>query len=134
MHNVFVYGSLKQGFHNNTLLKTQKFIGKFSTAKAIYQMLHLGIYPGVTRQGSSYIEGELYQVSDSCLDHLDELEDNGKIYKRELIELNNYPDPCWTYLLINEDIVFPETQKKFHVYAKESCPLYKIMSWELDNK
>src|SRR5690242_7144452 len=136
MHNVFVYGSLKQGFSNHTLLQGQKFIGNFMTAEAIYSMQHLGIYPGITRQGNQYIQGELYKVNDACLMQLDALEDNGKTYQRELLKRANYAEPCWMYFLLNHTSLFPETEddlQKFRVSFAPHDSALQIAVWQQNN-
>ncbi len=131
MYNVFVYGSLKQGFHNHKILQAQEFIGRFRTAQASYHMQHLGVYPGVTHQGNSYIQGELYKVNDECLVLLDELEENGKVYQRELIEIADYPERCWMYFLVKQDVAFSEGQNKFQINAERSAS-HQILAWEVD--
>jgi gamma-glutamylcyclotransferase (GGCT)/AIG2-like uncharacterized protein YtfP len=68
MHNVVVYGSLRQGFGNHGLLTRHKarFVG-FVMTPPEYTMLHLGGFPGLIRSGETAIKCELYEVSDRCL-------------------------------------------------------------------
>jgi gamma-glutamylcyclotransferase (GGCT)/AIG2-like uncharacterized protein YtfP len=75
MHTIFIYGSLKRGFHNHRCLSGQKFLGEASTVPA-YRLLSLVGYPGmieVERRGRS-IQGEVWKVDAACKARLDELE------------------------------------------------------------
>ncbi len=75
-HNIFVYGSLKRGFNNHSLLANQQFVAHAST-QSRYKLYYLGSFPGmieVTENGCS-IEGEIWCVDSTSLVHLDQLED-----------------------------------------------------------
>lgn len=115
MFKVFVYGSLKRNFPNHHLLIGQTYLGTFVTEQAIYEMKNFGIYPGVVSTGNKSVRGELYEVDHECLRNLDELEENGKIYQRKLVQLTHYPEPCWMYFLIKKSPVFKETNEQFQV-------------------
>lgn len=108
MHRVFVYGSLKQGYHNNSLLRNDRFIGTRLTLDNTYVMRSLGSFPGVMRSYNNMhcgpISGELYEVSDYTLNRLDILESNGHFYNRELITLREENDPAWIYMLIPDQL------------------------------
>lgn len=81
-HNIFVYGTLRSGFHNNYLLDGAKLIGKGKT-KTKMAMFLSGI-PYVNRSQEKYqIVGEVYEVDDSTLKRLDRLEEHPDWYKRE---------------------------------------------------
>jgi gamma-glutamylaminecyclotransferase len=81
-HNIFVYGTLRSGFHNNYLLMNAKLIGKGKT-KTKMAMFISGI-PYVNRSSPEYqIVGEVYSVDDSTLKRLDSLEGHPDWYKRE---------------------------------------------------
>lgn len=73
--NVFVYGTLKQGFCNNFYLRRGKFLGKTRTAPefCLYQNDY---YPMLveTHHKPRAIEGELYRVSNRAVERLDRLE------------------------------------------------------------
>ena len=86
---IFVYGSLKRVFHNESLLYNAKSLGKVKTVK-IYPLivtknLH---YPYLVKEeGKGYeIIGELYRVKKNELEKLDQFE--GKEFKREKIRIN----------------------------------------------
>lgn len=122
-HLVFVYGSLKAGFHNASLLRTATMVGKAVTVSRYYTMLSTGNFPvvmhthdaRVSKRGS--VTGELYEVDDATFAALDRLESNGYMYKRRQIFVRlDMPDPfgdgggglsqpinnrmikCWTYI------------------------------------
>ena len=77
---VFVYGSLKRGFHNNPVLDGARFI---RADKVRGYLLHdLGSYPAaVPCIGDSEIHGELYEVDN--LARLDSLEGYPSFYDRQ---------------------------------------------------
>lgn len=99
-HLVFVYGSLKAGFHNARLLHSAKLIGKATTVSRYYTMLSAGHFPVVMRtkdkrvSGRAAITGELYEVDDSTFRDLDGLESNGHMYLRRQVFVNvEMPNP-----------------------------------------
>lgn len=105
MHRVFVYGSLKRGYHNNVLLRESRFIGERITQDETWIMRSLGGFPGVVKEYhgalSASIFGDLYEVDDITLARLDRLESNGHFYNRELVRLRDESEPAWMYILIN---------------------------------
>jgi len=108
MHKVFVYGSLKQGFHNYHLLQVAgvRHMGEMgetacaATARAEFAMMDLGSYPGVCRveHGGIAIHGEVYMVTDEVLARLDRLEGHPNYYRREPVEVTGYGE-CLMYIL-----------------------------------
>lgn len=105
---VFVYGSLKRGFHNHHYLKDATFI-----CGGIVQnrgwMYDLGGFPAakIARRvmGGHYIVGELYDVSADTLASLDRLEGNGHFYTRSMEKIVKFSKkidrivPAWIYLI-----------------------------------
>lgn len=63
---IFVYGTLKKGFHNHHYLDTSKFLGNHKT-EPIYTMKTNGGFPIVERGGQTSITGEVYKLSDEDL-------------------------------------------------------------------
>lgn len=58
---LFVYGSLKKGFENNSLLKKSIFKGKAFTIEKFGMFKHdFGNYPYLVEKPLNIIEGELY--------------------------------------------------------------------------
>lgn len=78
---VFVYGSLKRGFHNNPVLDGARFL---RTDKMRGYLLHdLGAYPAaVPCIGDNEIHGELYEVNNRVFARLDSLEGYPEFYDR----------------------------------------------------
>ena len=71
---VFVYRTLKRGFHNHHFLAGAKFLGTGRT-KEKYAMYAEGGIPFVVQgEQVSFIHGELYVVDKMCLRNLDRLE------------------------------------------------------------
>jgi gamma-glutamylcyclotransferase (GGCT)/AIG2-like uncharacterized protein YtfP len=97
---VFVYGSLKRGFHNHGILEgsNARFRGNHKT-EANYTMYSLGSFPGVVQGGETSIRGEVYEVD--SLKSLDTLEGYPSFYTR--IKIDTRWGPVWMYILLKED-------------------------------
>jgi len=94
---VFVYGSLKKGYHNhNYHLDNSIHLGTAETLPQ-YTLFSLGSYPGVIKDGIHSIKGEMYEVNEDQLENLDMLEGHPGYYKREVIETSE--GKAWIYLL-----------------------------------
>tara|TARA_B110000091_G_scaffold214337_1_gene267107 strand:- start:2099 stop:2533 length:435 start_codon:yes stop_codon:yes gene_type:complete len=109
---VFVYGTLKSGFHNNYLLSREEYICKGETVEK-YLLTEDGI-PYVSDQIElSHIQGEVYKVSPDSLMDLDMLEGHPNWYERKQVKIKGNDDSvrvCWLYFnekslgsLINQD-------------------------------
>jgi len=97
MYNVFVYGTLKAGHGNHRLLENSKLLHE---ATITGKMVSLGGFPCVSTNGDNQIHGEVYEVDDQTLGHLDHLESNGSFYTREIV--NSSKGPVWVYLIQDE--------------------------------
>lgn len=82
VENVFVYGSLKRGFCNHHMMAGAKFLGDGVTPPN-FVMIDLGRYPGVIH-GGTVIAGEVFAVPTRLIGRLDRLEENGRLYQREM--------------------------------------------------
>ncbi len=84
-YKVFVYGTLKKGFGNNSLLKDSKFLGEATTADR-WLMIGKGMgFPYLLKKDKmkgKIIKGELYEVDKNTLNRLDQLEGVPTHYKR----------------------------------------------------
>ena len=101
MNYIFVYGSLKSEFNNNYILRGSKFISICETENK-YEMLSLGYFPAVTKSSSKYfISGELYAISDEILQRIDILENEGFLYKKEKIFLQDFAEAAWMYFFMD---------------------------------
>lgn len=94
--SVFVYGSLKAGFHNHILLGNideSEYLGR-AWAHGPYAMRDMKAYPGLYRHSSlpmSHVVGEVYRVTQDVLWSLDILEGNGSFYTRHKIPVQVHP-------------------------------------------
>jgi len=93
---IFVYGSLKAGFHNHFYLKNADFLGTHVTAP-LYTMISLDSYPAVLLNGSTKIHGEVYAVSDHIFGNVEELEGYPYFYNRIKIETDY--GSAWMYVM-----------------------------------
>lgn len=113
-HLVFVYGSLKSGFHNHRLLIDHKAdeLG-VATTNARYLLLKGGAFPYLidpaaldeigklaTMSVRGHVSGELYSMDDAGLAALDSLESHPHFYRREVITVN-HDVKAWAYFLTN---------------------------------
>jgi len=99
---VFVYGSLKQGFYNHSLLEQEgvKLLGMGTVSDLV--LVDLGYYPGAIPRKGSMIHGELYDINESVLANLDVLEGHPNYYRRELRLVQREGEPgvmAYVYVL-----------------------------------
>lgn len=83
---VFVYGTLKRGYGNHTVMQDAE--GIYITNAVIKgTMYDLGTFPGVRLEGEGKIYGEIYYVgSQEGINRLDRLEGHPGFYKRREID------------------------------------------------
>lgn len=95
---VFVYGSLKRGFHNHGLLNNpeSEFIGECDTPPE-FTMYDLGSFPAIVPEGETPIQGEVFRVSGRVFGNLDMLEGFPSFYNRKLI--NTPYGEAWVYFI-----------------------------------
>ncbi len=88
MHRIFVYGTLKKGDCRHHFLSTQSFLGVAAT-QSEYRLYNLGDYPGLVHErGGGHVEGEIYEVTESCLMKLDVVEGVASgLYSRQTVKL-----------------------------------------------
>ena len=111
-HLVFVYGSLKSGFCNHRVIESDNstLVAQAKTQDGNFMMVSYGVYPAVYRDNDGFaISGELYEVDNAIMARLDQLESNGRFYRRELVDvvvdddsLENPTVKAWMYLLLRE--------------------------------
>ena len=77
-YNLFVYGTLKKGFHNHRLLKGAKHL---YDGWQLGTLLDLGAFPGMI-PGNDRVYGEYYLITDEHLPALDRLEGHPDFYIR----------------------------------------------------
>lgn len=113
MLRVAVYGTLKQGHYNHSLLSSSKLITKGKT-KPVYDMVSLGGYPSILT-GEKQIDVEVYEVTPLVLERLDHLEGHPKYFKRDetpIITDNGEVVSAFIYKVVNENhiIGFPKVK------------------------
>jgi gamma-glutamylcyclotransferase (GGCT)/AIG2-like uncharacterized protein YtfP len=106
MTNLFVYGTLKSGERAHGLLSrwNPKFLGEFKTAPR-YHLYEQGFFPGMVSDDSiaGGVYGELYEVSDDCMDAMDYYEGvESGLFRRETIELQD-GSKAIAYFIVNPD-------------------------------
>ena len=73
-HLLFVYGTLKRGYQRHSVLSGQHFFGRAESVDP-GRLFDCGEYPGlVLCTDGNNIKGELYSVSQQCLDACDQVE------------------------------------------------------------
>lgn len=92
---LFVYGTLRRGECNHTLLGAAPFLGPCRTAGR-YTLFNLGRYPAAMVGGRTAIVGEVYALNKALLARLDRLEDYPREYIRACIATPY--GPAWIYL------------------------------------
>lgn len=104
MEKVFVYGSLKKGFQNHSLLKESKFIGNAEISG--YKMYNLGYFPGIVESDAkNIVKGEIYKIDKNVETRLDYLEGIPHLYRKEYI--NTEFGVCIVYVY-NRDVSMDE--------------------------
>ncbi len=102
--SLFVYGTLKKGFHNHPYLANSKFISTAKTAKK-YPMIQTNpAFPYLIYQSGKghQIHGEVYTIDYKTLLEIDALEGCPTHYKRDVIEVileNKQKIKSWCYFL-----------------------------------
>lgn len=111
VYDLFVYGSLRKGFHNPVYEYISRFFKFIGNAKVKGQLFDMGSYPGgVPAASDAFIIGELYSIQDDsefswAIGQLDDYEgvnvesDEVQLYRRELTDvfINDEIIPAWIY-------------------------------------
>lgn len=100
---LFVYGTLRRGEANHHLLADQRFVGTAWTSRR-YRLTMCAGYPALTAVGegepTESVPGEVWDVSASCLQILDEFEEVPHLYIRQPVALEgDWPLPVEAYFL-----------------------------------
>jgi|688.fasta_scaffold800160_2 gamma-glutamylcyclotransferase (GGCT)/AIG2-like uncharacterized protein YtfP len=113
---IFVYGSLRKDLINHEIMIRigAKFIDNFQTVDAYYMIgLKSKAYPYVIKENIGYnlipgpIYGEVYEISEEGLYHLDKLEGHPTNYIRQQIRVCNdkYEMNAFIYIVENEEMI-----------------------------
>ena len=111
VYQLFVYGSLRRGFHSPVYEYISRFFKFIGEARVKGNLYDLGTYPaGISTDDDSFIVGELYQAIKEhefswAIGQLDDYEgvsveaDEVQLYRREIVEVyfNNEITKAWIY-------------------------------------
>lgn len=100
MHKLFVYGTLKRGYHNNRLLKDSKFLGAATSQSEAFVMWGRG-FPFLAENNHGHaVRGEIYVIDDEVLADCDRLEGHPDWYHREkrMFLCGDKTVEAWIYL------------------------------------
>ena len=104
MSKIFCYGTLKRGYRAHNFLEDNNaiFLKEASTHHR-YHLYKLGWFPGMVIDEcvNGGVQGELYEVTDDCLERLDLYEGAPNLFRREEIELED-GDKVISYLYMRE--------------------------------
>lgn len=93
---LFVYGTLKEGLHNNHYLEDQELVGNAET-KPYYRLFCNDTFPMMIKDkelGYS-VSGEIWEVDEDIIDEIDRHE---ALYERRLIRVKNFKEEVWAYI------------------------------------
>ncbi|HHX75244.1 MAG TPA: gamma-glutamylcyclotransferase [Firmicutes bacterium] len=85
MKKIFVYGTLMKGLSNHYLLQEAKFICP-ATLNGYGLYCVTPDFPGIVPMHGAAVRGEVYEVNNKTLEHLDALEAEGALYVRQKAE------------------------------------------------
>ncbi|HEV7783196.1 MAG TPA: gamma-glutamylcyclotransferase family protein [Chitinophagaceae bacterium] len=111
IYQLFVYGSLRSGFHSPVYEYISRFFKFIGEAKVRGNLFDMGSYPaGIATNDHHFIIGELYQAKNEhefswAIGQLDDYEgvsveaDEVQLYRREITEvhLNGQVTHAWIY-------------------------------------
>ncbi|HLG38253.1 MAG TPA: gamma-glutamylcyclotransferase family protein [Chitinophagaceae bacterium] len=111
VYHVFVYGSLRKGFHSHAYEYISRFFDFVGEAKVKGRLYDIGDYPAATpASDEAFIKGELYFIQDQsefswAIGQLDDYEgvniEEGEeqLYRRELTDvfINDKIISAWIY-------------------------------------
>lgn len=97
MTKIFVYGTLKKGYHNHYLLSEAEFLQeKVLSGFKLYYAYGKNSFPvAMISSDGQFIAGEVYKIPENdknTIINLDRLEGNGFAYQRTLV------DDTWIYV------------------------------------
>jgi gamma-glutamylcyclotransferase (GGCT)/AIG2-like uncharacterized protein YtfP len=75
-----------KGHRNHGILKNDKFLG--NAVLEGYGLYNVSSFPCIIKQNDAAVKGEAYNISESTLKRLDELENEGVLYTRRLVTID----------------------------------------------
>lgn len=118
-HLIFVYGTLKRGIHNHSLLADSIYHGEGQTVEK-FRML-LPSFPVILPDENGYpVKGELYQVDDEVLHRLDRLEGEGYVYHRKPVTIQLSNSEIAAEIYIGDDVLW--AHRNYDIEEPEGTP------------
>lgn len=113
-HYVLVYGTLRQGGYNHSLMGEAEFLASLKLSG--FTMVSLGSYPAVylDAQAEELIYAELYAVGTATFARLDQLEGYPSFYNRSQVEVslaNGQQVNAWIYHMTKQELSDKEPVK-----------------------
>lgn len=94
---VFVYGTLKRGESNHSLLSRSTYIGEALTLSK-FDMLNSG-FPVLFHNDKGHrVSGEVFEIDEDTLHRLDSLEGEGSMYFREKVYVDTVNEEVFIYV------------------------------------
>ncbi len=129
---VFVYGSLKRGGRFHGALSQARFLGEGRTCEAY--LLHLGWdWPLLIERAPAVwrapVCGELYEVDRLTLGRLDEIEDNGRLYRRRraCVETDAGRLTAWIYFASSPKLIRMALKRPRTRFLQEKdCQFFEV--------
>lgn len=89
-HLIFVYGTLRRGEPGHRVLGAAgaRFVGQ-ACSEPGWALVDLGAWPGLVREGTGAVHGELFEVDEAELGALDAYEDCPRSYTRQSLRLSD---------------------------------------------
>lgn len=101
--DIFVYGTLMEGYGNSFFLQNDVFLG-YGETKPEYTFYNLGHFPAMVEGGDTSVKGEVYEVHPQTIEWLDKLEGVAEgLYKRKEITLAD-GERVFTYIFPRENL------------------------------
>ena len=119
MDHVFVYGTLKKGGWLHQYLEDATLVRVTTTRTPEWALLSTGQFP-IMVMGNAYVKGQVYEIPDTLLPRLDHAEGVPHLFKRERIQVSDWPFPVWGY-------VFADPRHMDQTPAHEG----KVMEWDV---
>lgn len=90
MRRIFIYGTLRRGRENHrVLLRAGATFERAARTAARYDLVDLGPYPALLREGPLAISGEVWVIDERATADLDRFEGAPELYVRAPIELDD---------------------------------------------
>jgi gamma-glutamylaminecyclotransferase len=129
LHKIFVYGTLKRGFHNNSILGPSEFLGVRLTQRR-FTMYDGRQFPYVIPEGNHTIVGELYEVDDKILERLDWLEGvKANHYKRMETPVHTDHDQVWAWIYVASPDTAVYVKDTYHTVPIKEKYGYQVQEW-----